>query len=353
MTPESPPRAIARPSILRVVAIILTLAIFIVDTLTDLEIAVAVFYVAVVLVSVSFSRRRGVMLVSAGCMALTVLSFLLTRAGSRDAGLINCGISISAIGVTAYLALKFESAEVAVHEARAQLVQIARVTSLGELATSIAHEVNQPLAAVVASANACRRWLAGEPPNLDKAKHAAERIVSEANRASDVIRRVRGLARRAPPKKDWLSVNDTMLEVIALTRGEIERNRIALRSDLAEGLPQIFGDRIQLQQVMLNLIVNAIDALRAVKAGPRDLIIESRAQDANGVVVAVRDTGAGVAPDKLALLFEAFYTTRSDGIGMGLTISRSIVEAHGGRIWATANSPRGAAFQFTLPLSED
>jgi len=340
--------AIAPALVLPVVTAALAIAIFVVDTVTDLEIAVAVFYVAVVLMSVSFCRKRGVLLVSLACMGLTVLSYVLTPSGSPHAGLTNGMISLSAIAATTYLALKIQSAEVAIHEARAQLAHIARVTTLGELTASLAHEINQPLAAVVASGSACLRWLAGQPPNLEKAVQAVERIVKDANRASEVIGRVRSLAKRAPPLKDWLDLNETILETIALTRNEIEQNHIALRTQLSNDLPLVMGDRIQLQQVILNLMKNAIESMSAVADGPRELVVSSAPDKSKEVVVAVRDSGVGLDAGQLGRLFDPFHTTKPEGMGMGLTISRSIIEAHGGRVWATQNSPRGAVFQFTL-----
>ncbi len=345
--------AIAPPSVLPVVAAILAIAIFVVDTVTDLEIAVAIFYVAVVLLSVSFCRKRGVLLVSSGCMGLTILSYVLTPSGSRHAGLVNEAISLSTIAATAYLALKIKSTEAAVHEARGQLAHIARVTTLGELMTTLAHEINQPLAAVVTSGDACLRWLAGEPPNLEKARQAVERIVKDANRASEVIGRVRSLARRSPPREEWLNVNEVISETLALTRSEIEQNRVALRTQLATDLPLVPGDRIQLQQVILNLTINAIESMSAVAAGPRELLVGSSQDGSKDVVVVVCDSGSGLDRTQLDHLFDAFYTTKPEGMGMGLTISQSIIEAHGGRVWATQNAPRGAAFQFTLPTSRE
>jgi signal transduction histidine kinase len=342
--------AIAPASVLPYAAAALALVIFVFDTVTDLEIAVAVFYVVVVLMSVSFCRRRGVVLVSAGCMGLTLLSILLTSTGEPRSGLVNCIISLSAIGATAYLALRIKSAEVAANEARAQLAHIARVTTLGELTASIAHEINQPLAAVVTSGNACLRWLGGQSPNLEKARQAVERIVKDATRASDVIGRIRSLAKRAPPQKGQLSLNDTVVEIVALIRSELDEHAISLATELAADLPPVSGDRIQLQQVLLNLIMNAIEAIAATEQGPRELCISSTRSEAGDVVVAVRDTGIGLDPGRIEHVFEAFHTTKPGGMGMGLSISRSIVEAHGGRVWAVRNEPRGAVFRFSLPV---
>jgi signal transduction histidine kinase len=344
---------IATSSIVPIAAAALAIGIFVIDTVTDLEIAVAVFYVAVVLMSVSFCRKRGVMLVSAGCIALTLLSHFLTPTGSPHSGLVNCIISLSAIAATAYLALKIESAEAAVYEARAQLAHISRVTALGQLTASIAHEVNQPLTAVVTSGNACLRWLAAQPPNLEKARQAVERVVKDASRASEVVGRVRGLAKRSSPHKDVLNINEIVLETLALTRGEIEQNRIVLRTQLSAVLPLVPGDRIQLQQVILNLIINAVESMNPVAEGPRELLVSSAQNEAGEVLLAVCDSGTGLDPGKLDHLFDAFYTTKPEGMGMGLTINRSIIEAHGGRIWATRRVPQGAIFQFTLPTGRE
>ena len=267
----------ASSKLLLVVTAVLSAAIFAADTITDLEIAVAVFYVAVVLLSLNFCDARGVVLVSTACMVLTMLSFFLTRTGSPQSGLVNCIISISAIAATTYLALKIESARAAVHEARAQLAHIARVTTLGELTASIAHEVNQPLTAVVTSCSACLRWLSAQPPNLDKARQTLERMLRDANRASEVIGRIRGLAKRTPPEAKSLNVNDVVEETLAVTRSEIEKGGISLQTRLADDLPSVFADRIQLQQVVLNLIINAIEAMDGDHEGARQLWSARRA----------------------------------------------------------------------------
>lgn len=233
--------------------------------------------------------------------------------------------------------------------AQAELAHVTRLTTLGELTASIAHEVNQPLAAVALNANACLRWLAGESPNLHESRQAIQRIVKEANRASEVIGRVRALARKTPPRKERADINEMLLEVTALARGELRRNRVELQTQLADGLPVVFADRVQLQQVVLNLIINGVEAMSGVSERPRELRISSARQDGAGVIVAVRDSGAGLDVENLGRLFDAFYTTKPDGMGMGLAISQSIIEAHGGRLWAAACEPCGAVFQFTLP----
>ena len=353
MKPRQRFLTIAKSLILPIATAALAIAIFIVDTKTDLEIAIAALYVAVVLLSVGFCQKRGVILVSAGCMVLTILSYFLTPSGSPSAGLMNTAISLSVIGITTFLVLKIESAEVASHDARAQLTHIARVTTMGELTVSIAHEVNQPLTAVTASGNAGLRWLASQPPNIENARQAFDRIVKDANRASEVVVRVRNLAKRSPAQKNWVDINETVREIVALTRRELQQNHISLGTRLADDVPLVWADRIQLQQVFLNLIINAIEAISACKEGPRDLLVSSTKDKLNGALVTVRDSGKGLEAANLDHIFDAFHTTKPNGIGMGLAISRSIIEAHSGRIWATSNFPRGAVIQFTLPTGQE
>jgi PAS domain S-box-containing protein len=234
-------------------------------------------------------------------------------------------------------------------EVQMELAHANRVATMGQLSASISHEMNQPIAAAVTNAQAALRWLGARPPNLGEVREALRRIVENGTRASDVIGRIRALIKKAPPRKDRLEINDAILEVIALTRGEVVKTGVAVQTQLANGLPLIQGDRVQLQQVVLNLIVNAVEAMNGAAEGSRKLLISTSKPEPNGVLVAVRDSGPGLAPDRLERAFEAFYTTKPGGLGMGLSISRSIVEAHGGRLWATANLPQGAVFQFTLP----
>jgi C4-dicarboxylate-specific signal transduction histidine kinase len=344
-------RAMTTASLLPAATVVLAAGIFIADTVTDLEIAVPAFYTVVVLLSVRFCNRRGVILTGAGCCALTLLSDVLTAAsGSSGIGFINTTISLLAIATTTYLALKIESEKEAAYEARSQLAHVGRVTTLGELTASIAHEVNQPLAAAVINGNACMRWLAAEPPNLEEARQAAVRLVKDANRASEIIAQVRALTKSSPPEKSWLQINDIILATVSLIESEILKNNVSLRTKLSDEVPLVQGDRVQLQQVILNLILNGLEAINRSPEGPRDLVISSTKNDSKGVRVTVQDTGVGLAPENADRVFSAFYTTKPDGMGMGLAISRSIVEAHGGRIWATPNSPRGAVFQFILPI---
>jgi PAS domain S-box-containing protein len=240
-------------------------------------------------------------------------------------------------------------AEEQLNRARAELAHVARVTTVGELTAAIAHEVSQPLTGLVTSGNACLRWLAGEPPNLEAARRAVERMINDGTRAGEVISRIRAMVRKSPPRSDKLNINDTLMEVITLVRGEVQRNSISLRTELSNDLPLVPGDRIQLQQVILNLVVNAIDAMSTVSQRQRELLVASAMDESNGVLVTVRDSGSGLDPTSVDRLFEAFYTSKPDGMGMGLAISRTIIEAHGGRLWATPNAPHGAIFRFRLP----
>jgi C4-dicarboxylate-specific signal transduction histidine kinase len=228
---------------------------------------------------------------------------------------------------------------------------VARLTTLGELTASIAHEINQPLGAMVNSANACVRWLAAQ--NLERAQQSAVRVVADGQRAGDIIGRVRALAKRTPPQKDWLDLNATIRDVLALARSEVHRHGVLVETHLAADVPRILGDRIQLQQVLLNLVMNAIEALSGVSAGPRILWVSSECSTAPEVLIAVRDSGPGLELESRERLFEAFYTTKPQGLGLGLAISRRIIEAHGGRLWATANVPQGAVLQFTVPIGHE
>jgi len=240
----------------------------------------------------------------------------------------------------------------ALREAQMELAHVNRVTTMGQLVASIAHEVNQPVTGAVTQAYAALGWLGAQPPDLEEARQALDQIIEDGIRASEVINRIRALIRKAPLRSDELDVNDVILEVSAMTRSEVLRNGISLRTQLASGLPVIRGDRVQLQQVILNLIVNAIEATSGANGGAREVLISSRKDASNGMLVAVRDSGLGLDPKNIDHLFDAFYTTKPGGMGMGLSICRSIIEAHGGRVWATANVPRGAVFQFTLPVGE-
>jgi PAS domain S-box-containing protein len=246
-----------------------------------------------------------------------------------------------------------KQAEVELHEAQTDLAHVGRVTALGEMAASIAHEVNQPLAAVVTNAAACLRWLDREPANLKEARSTVQSIVEDGNRAGEVIQRVRALVNKTADRKAPLHINEVVNEVISLVQHELFSHRVALRLDLAAALPPILADRIQLQQVILNLVINAIEAMQPVKDRPRELVIRTRQDETSQVLVAVSDCGVGVAAENADRLFDAFFTTKSSGMGMGLSICRSIVTAHGGRLSASGNTGPGATFQFTLPLHQE
>ena len=234
-----------------------------------------------------------------------------------------------------------------------EFARVTRVMTMGELTASIAHEVSQPLGAIVTSAGSCARWLAARPPQMDKARRALERIANDGRRAGAIIQRIRALMRRQAPRKGWLDVNETIREVIALAQYELRRNDIVLETRLGEGLPRVRGDRVQYQQVLLNLIVNAIEAMSEIRERRRELTIVSVADGPDGERIEVRDSGTGLDPGRTTHLFEPFYTTKSEGLGIGLSISRSIVEAHGGRLWAGANTPHGAVFCIWIPVEEE
>jgi len=243
-------------------------------------------------------------------------------------------------------------AEETVHKTQADLAHLTRVMTMSELATSIAHEVNQPLAAVVTNGAACMRWLAVEPPNLERARDSVTRIINEGNRASEVIKRIRALSKKTSLQKSALGIKEVIQDVLGLVGPELVKNRVLLTCDLKPDLPPVFGDRVQLQQVILNLIMNCIEAMQEVSQRPRELLIKSETSDRGQVLVSVRDSGMGLDAQQLDHIFEAFFTTKPEGVGMGLSISRTIIEAHGGRLWATTNNGPGATFQFTLPTAE-
>jgi C4-dicarboxylate-specific signal transduction histidine kinase len=239
------------------------------------------------------------------------------------------------------------------HEAQAALAHVTRVTTLGELTASIAHEVNQPLAAVVANGAACLRWLDRKTPDLDAVRRSVESVIDDCNRASEVIRRVRALAKKTDPQMAPLDINDVVNEVIALVQREVFSHGVSLRTELAPALPAVLADRVQLQQVLINLVINGIEAMQPVPDRPRQLVIRSRQDEAGQLLISVADCGVGIAAENVDRLFNPFFTTKSSGMGMGLPICRSIIESHGGRLYATATVPHGATFQFTLPVNAD
>ncbi|WP_084674927.1 ATP-binding protein [Bradyrhizobium sp. WSM2793] len=239
---------------------------------------------------------------------------------------------------------------------REALMEVAhdnRVTTMGQLTASIAHEINQPIAAVVSNAQAWLNWLNAQPPELEQVRQTLRWIISDGTRAADVIGRIRALIRNAPTQKEPLAINDAVLEVIALTSAEAVKNGVSVQTQFARDLPLIRTDRVQIQQVILNSIMNAVEAMSGVSEGTRELLISTGRYSSNGVLVSLRDSGPGLDPKSLDRLFDPFYTTKALGMGMGLAICRSIIQAHGGRMWAGTNEPQGAVFQFTVPPEPD
>jgi NO-binding membrane sensor protein with MHYT domain len=275
-----------------------------------------------------------------------------------SASLGQTGLALAVAGIT-FVILAFAStaslseqkrADEALRQARADLARVNRVTTVAELTASLAHEVSQPISAAVINGHACLRWLAGDTPNLEEARAAAIRMVKDGTRAAEIISRIRLLFNKGAPQRELLDVNEVIREIIVLLRGELARYSISVWPELAADLPQITGDRVQLQQVMMNLINNSIDAMKDLD-GSRDLAIKSQRAENEQLMVSVSDTGVGLPLQQADQIFDAFFTTKFHGTGMGLSISRSIVESHNGRLWADDNSPRGASFHLILPTT--
>ena len=322
--------------------------VFVFDSATPVEVTAGVLYVPVVLMAVRVFRPRGVMMVSMGAIVLTTIShFLSSGEPWATTALINRALGISTIGVATIVSLKNRSMEMALQ--RAELDRVTRLITLGELTATIAHEVKQPLSAMVTNGNACLQWLAKQPPNLSEARQAAEGLVKAGYRAGEVIERIRALIGGSPTRKERFNLNEMIVEAVALTQVEVEQHNVLLQVQLSEELPPVPGDRIQLQQVILNLLVNAIEAMRDSEKQQRNLLLSARKNDSDDVLVTVRDSGPGLARDNLDRVFEAFHTTKSDGMGIGLSVSRSIIERHQGHLWATPNDGAGATFLFSIP----
>ena len=246
-----------------------------------------------------------------------------------------------------------QRAEEALRRAHAELAHVTRVTAMGELAASIAHEVTQPLTGIVTNGNACLHWLGAAPPNIEKARTAVKRIIRDSDRASEVIRDIRGLVKKAPPRMEPVDLNDLISRMLTLANNEMTQNQVLAQTELAADLPSVPGDRVQLQQVLLNLIMNAIEAMSAI-TGPRILTIKSQhLQDGESVTIAVRDSGVGLDPQGVKRLFDAFFTTKPQGMGMGLSICHNIIESHGGHLTGANNVDQGATFKFTLPARRE
>jgi NO-binding membrane sensor protein with MHYT domain len=276
-----------------------------------------------------------------------------------SAGLDQTNLALAVASIT-FIILAFASvaslferrrAEEALRQAQANLAHLSRVMTLGELTASISHEVNQPIAAIVTNGQVCLRLLALETPRPEEMRAAVERIVRDANRASEVIQRIRALAKRSEPLMVSLDINDVIREAILLVQREVLSHGVSLRTELASGLPPVLGDRVQLQQVVINLLINGVEAMAPITDRPCEIVIRSQQHEAGQVLVAVLDSGIGLDSETAERLFSAFFTTKPSGMGMGLSISRSIIRAHGGRLWASPNTDHGAAFQFTVPIN--
>lgn len=331
----------------------LTAAIFIVDTVTDYAIAAAVFYTVVILLSARLLTGKAVTGLASTCIALSVISFAFTSKGAFYEGLINTGISIIAIIATTYLGLKLVSAEIDVRESRERLLRLARMTTLGQLTSSIAHEVSQPLVAIEISASAGRRWLAQSPPNNERAAAAIERISADSHRAIEILDRVRRLSRGEKPHVSPFDINEAVRDIVELAHNEITRHDIALDLDLTPGLPMALADRVQIQQVIGNLVLNAIEAIQEKDPPVRSLKINTALTEGARLQVAVRDSGGGIAPADQERLFDAFWTTKKGGFGLGLTISRTIVESSGGTIALGSTTPHGTTILFEVPTTQE
>jgi signal transduction histidine kinase len=278
---------------------------------------------------------------------IAVIEFFMREPRRQDERLVKV---ITAVAAQLDLAIERKRAEVKLRDAQSELAHVARVTTMGELAASIAHEVNQPLGAITGNADICLSWLDGPEPDLTKIREALEDIAADGRRASEIITRIRSLVKKRAPETSPLDLSDIAREVLDLVGHEAQRKQVMLRSDLAPSLPPISGDRVQLQQVLLNLVMNGIEAMSGVQGRKPELTVRTERLK-NGAVAMVSDCGVGIQLDQVEQLFKPFHTTKSGGLGMGLAISRSIIEAHGGRLWAEPNKGAGAIFKFTLPAA--
>jgi two-component system sensor kinase FixL len=474
MINKSTPAAVSASILPPLTAGLFAIAVFVIDTITPLDIAVAVLYVVVVLLAANYFNLRGVLLVSMGCLSLTVLSFLLVHGFTADSALARCLMSVAAIGATTVLALKNQSAGAALRErarlldlthdailvrnsddvitfwnrgaeelygwtrdeavgktahyllgtvfpkplqaiskelnragrwegelihtkrdgsrvavasrwslehdergrpvatmetnnditertqarqalrrAQAEIAHINRVMTLGELTASITHEVNQPLTGIVTNGSACLRLLDQKPPDLEEVRSGVASMIDDGMRASEVVRKLRALSKKADVHMAELDINDVINDVVQLLQREILEHLVSLQLELSPQPLRIFGDRVQLQQVILNLVMNGMEAMDSVADRPRNLVIRSRRHEADQVMVEVEDSGVGIDPENVNRLFNAFFTTKPDGMGMGLSVCRTIIQVHGGRIWASPHADGvGATFHITLPLAE-
>jgi C4-dicarboxylate-specific signal transduction histidine kinase len=326
----------------------------------SIDAPVSCFLLAVMISSLFGGLRPG--LLSVGLSALAFNLFFLRRAlppAVEPAIYLRFAVFLgAALLVTGLMEIKRRveesrnHAEVALRQAQADLARVSQATTIGEFTASLAHEVNQPIAAAVTDANTCLRWLRRDHPDLEEACEAAARVVKDATRAAQIISRIHLLFKKGTPQQGWVDVNEVIREMLALLRSETTRYSISVRTKLAGDLPEVTGDRVQLQQLLMNLMINGIDAMKEVE-GPRELMISSQRTPNKQIMVSVSDTGIGLPTQHANQIFDAFFTTKAHGTGMGLRISRSIVESHGGRLWAANKSPRGASFCFTLPTKPE
>lgn len=349
-----------------VLTVAFAIAVFLADALTPPDCVVSGLYVVVVLMAGRFCTDRGLVFVAAGCVVLAILAQVVaTRLfgtpplemksvgiffnGLVVTGVVNTLVGIVTIIVSTLLVLRGRAAEAELRQSQSELARISRATTMGELTASLAHEINQPIAATITGANACLRWLSHEPPNVEAARTTANRIVRDGTRAAEIVDRLRLLFKKGTPQRKPTDIDQLAHETLALLREEALRHSVAIRAELAAGPASVLADRVQIQQVMVNLMVNGIDAMKSVR-GSRELVLKSQRLNDAEVVVSVGDCGTGLPAQSSDQIFEAFFTTKPEGTGMGLSISRSIITAHGGRLWATPNTPRGAVFLFALPI---
>lgn len=292
----------------------------------------------------------GVLLTRGIALPITRMTAVMTALAKGDSAVAVPAVGRNdEVGEMAAAVQVFKDNMIERQRAQAELARVGRLTTMGELVASIAHEVNQPLAGIVTHSDACRRWLNRDEPNLDEVRDAISYISRDGRRAAGIIENLRALTKNSAPQFGWLDINGAILEILALTRSELTQHHLVLHTDLSTGNRTVFGDRVQLQQVVLNLIMNGIEAMSAVVDRPKVLTISSERVETGDMLVAVKDTGSGIDPATADRIFESFFTTKPNGMGMGLSICRSIIEAHGGHFWASPNKPHGAVFRFTLP----
>ncbi|WP_413193434.1 sensor histidine kinase [Pararobbsia alpina] len=353
------------PTLTLTLAGVLALVVFVIDTFGHLATAIMVLYVIVVMLAATVLSRRGTLAVAAGCIVLTIIAYVFGHTeGPSYSAIGRCVLACVAIATTTYLTLRLQAntvrleaqvheldaAHEALHRSMTELAHATRVTMLGELAASIAHEVSQPIAAIVTNGDATLRWLRRDTPEIGEACEIVEAMIRDARRASDIIRRIRALAQKREPAFVPIDINAVVSEAMDLVNREVHQYGAHVDLELAHGPLIVRGDRVQLQQVVINLLINGLQAMTSIKDRPRVLAVRTYTDDRGRVIIAVQDSGVGVTPENAAKLFHAFYTTKADGMGMGLSICRSIVEAHDGMIDCVASAQPGARMEITLPL---